>query len=45
MKIHPLDIAVIAAYLVSMFVIGLICYRRVKTQKDLFLAGASSASS
>lgn len=39
MKAHPLDIAVIAAYLAVMFVIGLLCYRRVKTQKDLFLGG------
>ncbi len=39
MKVHPLDIAVIAAYLVVMFAIGLVCYRRVKTQKDLFLGG------
>jgi Na+/proline symporter len=39
MKIHPLDITVIIAYLAAMFVIGLLCYRRVKTQKDLFLGG------
>jgi Na+/proline symporter len=39
MKVHPLDFAVIAAYLFAVFIIGLICYRRVKNQKDLFLGG------
>ncbi len=39
MALHPLDIAVLAAYLVAMLVIGLACAGAVKTQKDLFLGG------
>lgn len=37
--LHPLDLVVIVAYLVGMFLIGLYCTRLVKTQKDLFLGG------
>jgi len=39
MALHPLDIAVLAAYLAAMLVIGLACAGAVKTQKDLFLGG------
>ncbi len=39
MRIHPLDLAVLIAYQIVVFVIGLICARFVRTQKDLFLGG------
>ncbi len=39
MRLHPLDIAVLAAYLASMLLIGLACRHAVRSQRDLFLGG------
>jgi len=39
LNLHPADIAVLIAYLVAVFFIGLFCSRMVRSQKDLFLGG------
>ncbi len=36
---HPLDLALIAAYLIAMVVMGRVLSARIRTEKDYFLAG------